>query len=101
MNETPINTSLQLEELDTWITTQVAQIRPENRLLVTNHESFGYFADRYGFEIIGTIIPSVSSGSTPTALQLTDLIEKIQYAKVKAIFLEAGSNPELAANDRR
>lgn len=87
---------LQLDELNSWIAGEVAQIPPENRLLVTNHESFGYFADRYGFEIIGTIIPSVSSGSTPTALQLTDLIEKIQYAKVKAIFLEAGSNPELA-----
>jgi ABC-type Zn uptake system ZnuABC Zn-binding protein ZnuA len=87
---------LQLDELNTWIEGEVAQIPPENRLLVTNHESFGYFADRYGFKIIGTIIPSVSSGSTPTALQLTDLIGKIQYAKVKAIFLEAGSNPELA-----
>jgi ABC-type Zn uptake system ZnuABC Zn-binding protein ZnuA len=87
---------LQLDELNTWIDGEVAQIPPENRLLVTNHESFGYFADRYGFKIIGTIIPSVSSGSTPTALQLTDLIGKIQYAKVKAIFLEAGSNPELA-----
>jgi ABC-type Zn uptake system ZnuABC Zn-binding protein ZnuA len=86
----------QLQSLDAWITTQVAQVAPENRLLVTNHESFGYFADRYGFEIIGTIIPSVSSGSTPTALQLTALIEKIKYSKVKAIFLEAGSNPELA-----
>ncbi len=87
---------LQLDDLNTWIAGEVAQIPADNRLLVTNHESFGYFADRYGFEIIGTIIPSISSGSTPTALQLTDLIEKIQYAKVKAIFLEAGSNPELA-----
>jgi ABC-type Zn uptake system ZnuABC Zn-binding protein ZnuA len=86
----------QLEELDAWIKSQVELINPENRLLVTNHESFGYFADRYGFEIIGTIIPSVSSGSTPTALQLTDLIGKIRYANARAIFLEAGSNPELA-----
>jgi ABC-type Zn uptake system ZnuABC Zn-binding protein ZnuA len=87
---------LQLDELNSWITGEVAQIPPENRLLVTNHESFGYFADRYGFEIIGTIIPSVSSGSTPTAQQLTDLIGKIRYANARAIFLEAGSNPELA-----
>jgi ABC-type Zn uptake system ZnuABC Zn-binding protein ZnuA len=86
----------QLRELDSWIITQVEQVPPENRLLVTNHESFGYFADRYGFYIIGTIIPSVSSGSTPTALQLTDLIKKIQDAHAKAVFLEAGSNPELA-----
>ncbi|MBN2257471.1 MAG: zinc ABC transporter substrate-binding protein [Anaerolineaceae bacterium] len=86
----------QLKELDAWIRTQVDQVAPENRLLVTNHESFGYFADRYGFKIIGTIIPSVSSGSTPTALQMTNLIEMIQDAKVRAIFLEAGSNSDLA-----
>jgi ABC-type Zn uptake system ZnuABC Zn-binding protein ZnuA len=86
----------QLDDLSTWIASQVSLITPEYRLLVTNHESFGYFADRYSFKIIGTIIPSVSTGSTPTALQLTDLMEKIKYSKVKAIFLEAGSNPELA-----
>jgi ABC-type Zn uptake system ZnuABC Zn-binding protein ZnuA len=87
---------VQLDDLNTWITSQVSLISPENRLLVTNHESFGYFTDRYGFKIIGTIIPSVSTGFTPTALQLTELIQKIKYAHVTAIFLEAGSNPELA-----
>ena len=40
---------LQLEELDTWIAGQIEEIPSERRLLVTNHESFGYFADRYGF----------------------------------------------------
>jgi ABC-type Zn uptake system ZnuABC Zn-binding protein ZnuA len=87
---------IRLDNLDTWIALQVAGIPPENRLLVTNHESFGYFADRYGFQIIGTIIPSVSTGAMPTAQQLTDLIQKIKTAHARAIFLEAGTNPELA-----
>lgn len=87
---------LQLDDLNTWIASQVTQIPPENRLLVTNHESFGYFADHYGFEIVGTIIPSVSTGVMPTAQQLTDLIQKIKSTHARAIFLEAGTNPELA-----
>lgn len=86
----------QLKDLDSWITTQVDQVTPENRLLVTNHESFGYFADRYGFEIVGTLIPSVSSEAMPTAHQMTDLIQRIKATHARAIFLEAGTNPELA-----
>ena len=42
-----------LNELDGWIKQQVAQVPEARRLLVTNHESFGYFADRYGFRVVG------------------------------------------------
>jgi ABC-type Zn uptake system ZnuABC Zn-binding protein ZnuA len=86
----------QLNALDEWIGLQVNQIPAERRLLVTNHESFGYFADRYGFRIIGAIIPSVSSDASPSAQQLAHLIDAIRASKVKAIFLEAGVNPQLA-----
>ncbi len=87
---------LQLKELDSWIADQVEQIPSEQRLLVTNHESFGYFADRYGFTVIGTIIPNVSTGTSPSAQQLVELIEDIKETGTKAIFLESGTNPELA-----
>lgn len=86
----------QLEELHKWIATQVAQIEPERRILVTNHESFAYFAERYGFEIIGTIVPSVSTGASPSAQQLVQLVEMIRETGAPAIFLESGTNPGLA-----
>ncbi len=86
----------QLEELDTWIKAKVEQIPPEKRLLVTNHESFGYFADRYGFTISGTIIPSTSSEASPSAQQMAELIDHIRQTGVKAIFLETGANSQLA-----
>ncbi len=86
----------QLKDLDGWIRKQVAQIPPQNRLLVTNHESFGYFADRYGFTIIGTILPSSSTSAAPSARQIAELVQKIQSSGVKAIFLETGTNPQLA-----
>ncbi len=86
----------QLKELDGWIAEQVKTIPPERRLLVTNHESFGYFADRYGFKVVGTIMPNVSTGASPSAQQLAALVNQIKAAKVKAIFLETGTNPQLA-----
>lgn len=86
----------QLNDLDAWIKQQVTAIPEERRLIVTNHESFGYFADRYGFQIIGTVIPSVSTGSSPSAQQMAELINHIREAGAIAIFLETGSNPKLA-----
>ena len=86
----------QLKDLDGWIKTKVEQIPPQNRLLVTNHESFGYFADRYGFTIIGTVIPSASTEASPSAKQMVDLIERIKQSAAKAIFLETGANPQIA-----
>lgn len=86
----------QLKALDRVIRDQVATIPESRRLIVTNHESFGYFADRYGFKVIGTIIPSVSTGSAPSAQQLARLIDTIKATGASAIFLETGTNPQLA-----
>jgi manganese/iron transport system substrate-binding protein len=85
-----------LRELDRWIAGRVAVIAPSARKLVTNHESLGYFADRYGFRIIGTIIPSVSTEASPTARQLARLVDGLRAAGAKAVFLETGANPQLA-----
>jgi ABC-type Zn uptake system ZnuABC Zn-binding protein ZnuA len=85
-----------LRELDRWIAGEVAAIPPERRLLVTNHESLGYFADRYGFRIVGTVIPSVSSGATPSAKDLAALVSLLRQAGAPALFLEEGADPRLA-----
>jgi ABC-type Zn uptake system ZnuABC Zn-binding protein ZnuA len=87
---------VQLQELDAWITAKLADISPENRLLVTNHESLGYFAARYNFKIIGAVIPSTSTEASPSAQQMAQLVEAIRSSGAKAIFLEIGSNPDLA-----
>lgn len=87
---------VQLRSLDIWIMEQVARIPPDQRLLVTNHESLGYFAARYGFIVVGSIIPSVSSESAPTASQLADLVDQIRATGARAIFMETGANTQLA-----
>ena len=86
----------QLQELDRWIADQVKSVASERRVLVTNHESLGYFADRYGFQVLGTVIPSVSTGASPSAQQLAQLIDRVKASHARAIFLEIGANPQLA-----
>jgi ABC-type Zn uptake system ZnuABC Zn-binding protein ZnuA len=86
----------ELTALDAWIRDRVQTIPEARRLLVTNHESLGYYADRYGLRVVGTIIPSVSSGASPSAQQMVELVEKIRATGAPAVFLESGSNPRLA-----
>jgi zinc/manganese transport system substrate-binding protein len=85
-----------LNALDTSIKIQVAQIPPEKRLLVTSHDSLGYFAAAYGFQIVGAVIPSVSSEASPSAQHMAALINTIQRTKAPAIFLDASENRNLA-----
>ena len=85
-----------LTELDAWINGQIAQIEPKRRVLVTNHEAFGYFAEHYGFIVVGAVIPGYSSDSAPSAQQMADLIEQIKLHEASAIFLDASDNPDLA-----
>lgn len=86
----------QLESLNTWIRDQVKTIPPEKRLLVMNHVSHGYYADRYGFRIVGAVIPSAVSDEAPTARQLADLTATIRRDHVKAIFVELGESDKVA-----
>jgi zinc/manganese transport system substrate-binding protein len=85
-----------LDELDRWVREQVKAVSPADRKLIMNHASYGYFADRYGFRIVGAVLSSVTSGSTPTARQLADLVATIKAEHVKAIFVEAEEDPRLA-----
>jgi len=94
--ENALTYNQKLDELDSWIMHEVSQIPPERRLLVTNHESFGYFADQYGFTVVGAILPSVSTGSSPSAVEMSALIEQIKLTGAPAIFLELDANPDLA-----
>ncbi|HEX2994522.1 MAG TPA: metal ABC transporter substrate-binding protein [Anaerolineales bacterium] len=86
----------QLEELDAWINGEIVQIPPERRLLVTNHEALGYFAERYDFRVVGTVIESFSSDASPSAQQMAALVDQIKLFEAPAIFLDAADNPVLA-----
>lgn len=86
----------QLNELDTWIQTEVEQVPPEKRKLVTDHISLGYFAGRYGFEQIGAVIPAASTMAQPSAQELALLEDAVKSYAVTAIFIDQAVNPALA-----
>jgi len=86
----------QLDVLDTEIRAKVAAIPGANRKLVTDHETFGYFAEEYGFTIVGALIPSLSTAAEPSAQALAGLQDQLSHEGVKAIFVGTTVNPRLA-----
>ncbi len=87
---------VQLKNLDAWIVKQVNTIPTERRLLVTNHEALGYFSERYGFEVVDTILPSFSSEASASAQEIAAAIESVKSSSAPAIFLGEVENPDLA-----
>lgn len=85
-----------LDTLDAWIRAQVSTLPPESRKLVMGHASHGYFADRYGFRVVGTVIPGAGAGASPSARQLSELTAAVRHSGAKAIFVEAGENSQIA-----
>lgn len=86
----------QLKELDGFITEQVQSIPAERRLLVTNHEALGYFAERYGFEVVDTILPSFSSEASASAQEIAAAVDAVKNSGAPAIFLGEVENADLA-----
>jgi len=85
-----------LTALDAWVVAKVATLPKERRKLVTSHDTFGYFADRHGFEVVGTVLASVSTeASDPSPATFAKLVEAVKAAKVPAIFAENVHNPKL------
>ncbi len=86
----------QLANLDAWAKLEVQKIPVSSRKIVTNHDALGYLADRYGFRVVGTVIPGGSTERAPSAKETADLIRIIRREKVKAIFTENVLNAKLA-----
>jgi zinc/manganese transport system substrate-binding protein len=79
----------ELEELDTEVTDTLGIVPPERRILVTNHDALGRFADRYGFEVLGSVIPGSSTLAEASPAELEQLADDIEAQGVPAIFAEA------------
>ncbi|MYB76806.1 MAG: zinc ABC transporter substrate-binding protein [Chloroflexi bacterium] len=86
----------ELDELHAWIQDQVSAVEPERRLLVTSHDSLSYFAELYGFEVVGLVIPSLSTHVEPSAEHIAELVEVIREHDVPALFGETTVSDRLA-----
>ncbi|WP_236713708.1 zinc ABC transporter substrate-binding protein AztC, partial [Rathayibacter tanaceti] len=83
----------ELVALDGELAEAFAAIPAERRVLVTNHHVFGYLAERYGFRVIGAVLPSGTTLAAPSASDLEELTQAIEEAGVPAIFADA-SQPD-------
>ena len=86
----------ELEAVDRAVADTLGELADDQRVLITNHEVFGYFADRYDFEVVGTVIPAGSTVDGASAQALAALAELIEDEGVRAIFADTSSSDELA-----
>lgn len=86
----------ELRALDAEVAAILEPVPAERRKLVTDHDVFAYFADRYGFEIIGAVIPSTTTQAAPSAADIDDLAAVIEREGVPAVFANTSSPAELA-----
>ncbi len=86
----------ELEQLAEYAMAELGQIPAEKRFLVTNHDAFAYFGHEYGFTVLGTVIPGISTMAEPSAINLAELIEEMQLHDVCTIFTETTVNDSLA-----
>lgn len=84
-----------LDELERAIRAEVASVPQACRKLVSNHDVLGYYAEAYGFEFVGAVIPSVASDAQPSAADIAEIVRRIREENVPAIFAEASANPRL------
>ena len=74
----------------------VAELESSHRVLVTNHDALGYFADRYGFRVVGSVIPATTTAAEASIAHLEALAEIIEHEGVAAIFSETTHSTETA-----
>ena len=85
----------EIDALDAELLKRISTVPESQRSIVTDHDAFGYFADRYGITIVGTVIPSLSTSAEPSAKELADLVATIRSSGAKVVFSEASVDPKL------
>jgi len=85
-----------LDQTKSQVQAIIDEIPADARKLVTNHDSFGYFARAFGLTIVGAVIPSVSTDAQSSAQQTAALLDAIRSEHVRAIFAESSANSQLA-----
>ena len=86
----------ELRALDAGIARCMDAVPASRRKLVTDHDAFGYFAERYGIEVVGAVIPSQTTQAQPSAKDLSALAGLIEREHVEAIFPESSLSPKVA-----
>jgi zinc/manganese transport system substrate-binding protein len=85
-----------LADLTTWMEKSLGRIPEQRRALVTNHHVFGYLAERFGFRVVGAVIPSGTTLASPSSSDLRSLTEAMRKAGVRTVFADSSQPKRLA-----
>lgn len=86
----------ELAELDAWIARRMASIPEARRVVVTDHDELGYFADRYGLRVAGSLIDTVTTAAEASARNIADLEDRMRRDGVRILVTGTGAYPALA-----
>lgn len=84
-----------LRGTDTEVREILSQLDDDQRVLVTDHDALGYFAEAYDFEVAGVVIPGGATLAEPSSEQLADLVQVITQEGVPAIFSNTAAPSDL------
>ncbi len=84
-----------LDRMAASIRAEFSRVPPERRDLVTSHDAFGYFARAYGVNVVGSVLPTISTEAEPSGRQVRELVEAIRTEDVRTIFTEEAIDPAL------
>jgi ABC-type Zn uptake system ZnuABC Zn-binding protein ZnuA len=85
----------EIDDLDRRIASCWDRVPPAERKLVTSHDALGYYAARYGIDVVGSTIPALTTQAQPSAGDTAELVDLIRGERVNAVFPEVGVSAEL------
>ena len=85
-------TLARLDSLDAYVRSRVGELAPEERVLVTAHDAFGYFGRAYGFEVHG--LQGISTATEAGTRDVQDLAAFVAERRVPALFVESSVSPK-------
>ena len=84
-----------LEAIDREVARRIDSIPPDDRELVTSHDALGYFADRYGLEVVATPFPATGAEAEASAQSVAEVIDVVNDTDTHALFAEETDDPEV------
>ncbi len=89
------NVKAELQEVDAQVRAILSEIPAENRVLIVDHDAFGYFAQAYNFRVEGVVIPGGSTDAEPSSQELARLVDVVRDSGVTAIFANTANSSAL------
>ncbi len=86
----------EIADVDAQVAATLDSVHPDDRELVTNHESLGYLAERYGYEVVATVVPGGTTLGSASSAQIAELVATMEAHDIRVIFADTSSPDDLA-----